>query len=1018
MGQCLSVSASDPPIDNYRVEKGSIAVTQKENGATRTSPRRRQRPSKLDTWLVRLPKSPTKKRGLESGVQHLDLISPTSSQQSDSTQPITPFSLLETPLGPTPGTFFGKSVSPSSPSSSPPAKEKLQVLDEHDSYDEDDDDDEMDENRISNNGAFPSLDRSSLCFQDKGINDVIETMKDVMETAIEEEEESQGAPSDEEDDREKDQNGEKTCSKSEVGTIPLFQQPVLPDDEPTPKSKTSYSRIGPKDSLDTAPHVLPIKPQSQVKLLSKRITSPQSIIHRPPSSVISLVAPPKGSAPDLTSNTTKASVNPHTIADFHKLKIQAKLANRAAHHRRHKAKLEDRMEDVMEYRRIWTEYEHIQEQVAQPSEAEDDSKASDSLSLKQPTTWYFDFQNLDRITKEDDDNRSVSHMSLLSEASMEAQRRIFAEKQKQRKRKGKKKHKKKESSGDRSVSSRRSNTSRRSRSSTIRVETEGNDYGPIQRTNSCASLTVGTFTLTDMQVVYASDDSTPKARGDDYSRASAFTDDGSWVTEVDGDNDYGVRRRRPRKNYNHEFRDDETISTFGYRSFEDRSYDSYKGPRIGMDYFVSKALEGSNAAPVTIEVKKNARKSSPTPMDKYGFDPSVPFFPQDDVPVISLPSVEIDNAATGQVRWRQFTAAEEDLYGKKSAARCLEDIFGRQETEVEAQRKPELSSVRITRESPNETHGPIGDSVLRLEALASDQIEGKSVGGTRTLLEFLQEETTKCNEEQSENKYCEGMNQSETESQVNVTSELEPDLGLGGIAFVLEGLEYTHDIQKLPSPAEVKSSAGPLCLVISKDANSAEKAAGGSQSRKDNTDREVDMTVAGNVCDRNGKAFLENGGFRRQRPPARPAEVDKNDPCISKLSTEQFLFIASAENMSLTDQEQFEGEESVCNSCAAESSTTSNLNCDRLPATVKRYDPIIANMSTEDFYGLSLTINHTDPRRIEEDFDNTSRVLEFVAVDPAANARHDLTDRSSAANLDFNANKIPDKSPRNGLPSN
>jgi hypothetical protein len=103
---------------------------------------------------------------------------------------------------------------------------------------------------------------------------------------------------------------------------------------------------------------LSTRSQSRIKILSMRVTAPASIIQRPPP----LVAPPKGAVPDVIA-TGKSSVNPQTIANFNRLKVQVQLANRADKQRRHKTKLEDRFEDVDGYRNLWSEYEEIQNQV-------------------------------------------------------------------------------------------------------------------------------------------------------------------------------------------------------------------------------------------------------------------------------------------------------------------------------------------------------------------------------------------------------------------------------------------------------------------------------------------------------------------------------------------------------------------------------------------------------------------------------------------------------------------------------
>jgi hypothetical protein len=222
------------------------------------------------------------------------------SEKTEATQPTTPASLLSSPGEATNGSFVY-------PNSSSRKGEMLESLAE-----------EKDENaEIAPSSSLTSFaDLSPLTFHDNLNRTVIDNVIT--------EEESLGAPSDEEDAH--DLHLKKK----------MQERTALPSKK---ESDLSHTIAG---------------LQSRIKILNSRITAPESVIHRN-----SLLAPPKGAVVDAFGTTAKTSVNPQTIANFNKLKIQVQLANRAEKHRRHKAKLEDRFEDVQGYRDLWSEYEEI-----------------------------------------------------------------------------------------------------------------------------------------------------------------------------------------------------------------------------------------------------------------------------------------------------------------------------------------------------------------------------------------------------------------------------------------------------------------------------------------------------------------------------------------------------------------------------------------------------------------------------------------------------------------------------------
>lgn len=334
------------------------------------------------------------------------LVSP--SEKTEATMSATPSSYL-----PSPDASSNGFVSPLMMSSCSPHGPKLESLAE--SFEEDKSESENDEEQV-----VPSRVHSAkFTFE----NTLSHTVIDSIIT----EEVSLGAPSDEEEMHE-------LHLKNELNNASLRNRRPHPIVTASPLGDQSQSRI---------------------KILSRRITAPESIVFRP-----SLVAPPSDSTPHIARATTKTSVNPQTIANFNKLKIQVQLANRADKHKRRKVKLEDRFEDVKGYRNLWSDFEDIQQQVEQTNTDNENEPAAsrprgNSMNLKETKSWYFDFHSLNGQEQmdDDDDNRSQSSMSLLSEVSREAQRQFYEEKRKDRNKRRKNRKVRRDVSDDRSVNS-------------------------------------------------------------------------------------------------------------------------------------------------------------------------------------------------------------------------------------------------------------------------------------------------------------------------------------------------------------------------------------------------------------------------------------------------------------------------------------------------------------------------------------------------------------------------------------
>jgi hypothetical protein len=119
------------------------------------------------------------------------------------------------------------------------------------------------------------------------------------------------------------------------------------------------------------------------RMLNSHMTKPESVVYRFAAPLIAPRDVPMTIMAPQQSSTT--SVDPRTLANFNRLKIQVQLAEQHELHNRRKAKLEDRMEDVKGYRNLWKEFENIKNQAggATGDELEDTANKA-SMNLKDP----------------------------------------------------------------------------------------------------------------------------------------------------------------------------------------------------------------------------------------------------------------------------------------------------------------------------------------------------------------------------------------------------------------------------------------------------------------------------------------------------------------------------------------------------------------------------------------------------------------------------------------------------------
>ena len=200
-----------------------------------------------------------------------------------------------------------------------------------------------------------------------------------------------------------------------------------------------------------------------IELPAEMPKDPKAIILNPP-----LVVPPPGEAEKLilqakslkTESKSYASVQDTMIRDFRKLQDRATMVQREDQKSKRQAKLEDRTKDVEGYRNLFAEYKEMEElhkaaELQKAAEAylapdnkplntstQDDDRSdkkcvrhcvqkSNSFDLKDTDSWFVNFRKemkYDRGEHNDDNKSCQSGFSLLSEASMGAQKALFAEK--------------------------------------------------------------------------------------------------------------------------------------------------------------------------------------------------------------------------------------------------------------------------------------------------------------------------------------------------------------------------------------------------------------------------------------------------------------------------------------------------------------------------------------------------------------------------------------------------------------
>lgn len=247
------------------------------------------------------------------------------------------------------------------------------------------------------------------------------------------------------------------------------------------------------------------------------------------------------------------AVHPQALSHFQKLKIAAQVASEQMKRHQRISAEEERIQDIYDQRQRWTEYEAIQSSCGdrgldvnsstseQADKKERKQKHNHSFDLSDTDSWYFDFQGHDfdadgrKVEVDpycDDDSTSQASLSLLSQSSMEAQRRLFAAKARRR---GK--------GESQSTILESKSVDAKSRRSTFSVPR--NDYGPKQKIKTGMT---SVDAIEGLEFEFASQ--VVMRNGEDCSHVSDIGDAYSMSNSTNFtaalNNDYKVARRRYR----------------------------------------------------------------------------------------------------------------------------------------------------------------------------------------------------------------------------------------------------------------------------------------------------------------------------------------------------------------------------------------------------------------------------------------------------------------------------------------
>ena len=111
-----------------------------------------------------------------------------------------------------------------------------------------------------------------------------------------------------------------------------------------------------------------------------------------------LLAPPDDIPIATHPSNTYTAVNPAIVATFNKMKTHVKELQKQEKQRRQEEKIKDRRQDIEGYKELWGEYNKIQKRVVKQHsknvESTSPNKEGEKISLTDSNTWFVDFSAL------------------------------------------------------------------------------------------------------------------------------------------------------------------------------------------------------------------------------------------------------------------------------------------------------------------------------------------------------------------------------------------------------------------------------------------------------------------------------------------------------------------------------------------------------------------------------------------------------------------------------------------------
>lgn len=124
-----------------------------------------------------------------------------------------------------------------------------------------------------------------------------------------------------------------------------------------------------------------------------------------------LLAPPKDVNVVAEPSNTYTAVNPSILATFNKMKTHVDEMQQKEKQRRKEEKIMDRRRDIEGYKELWGEYNKIQKRVINENsntfESPSPMKENEKVSLTDATTWFVDFSALNSAENHSDEARPV-----------------------------------------------------------------------------------------------------------------------------------------------------------------------------------------------------------------------------------------------------------------------------------------------------------------------------------------------------------------------------------------------------------------------------------------------------------------------------------------------------------------------------------------------------------------------------------------------------------------------------------